>query len=36
MIGRRPIRSERAPASGETSIGVAKNGSRRSPVETGE
>ena len=36
MIGRRPIRSESAPASGETIIGVAKNGSRRSPVPSGE
>ena len=36
MIGRRPIRSDRAPASGETNIGVAKNGSRRSPVPSGE
>ncbi len=36
MIGRRPIRSESAPAIGETSIGVPKKGSSRSPVETGE
>ena len=36
MIGRRPMRSESAPASGEMNIGVAKNGSSRSPVATGE
>ena len=36
MIGRRPIRSESAPARGETIIGVPKNGSSRNPVETGE
>ena len=36
MIGRRPMRSEIAPANGETSIGVAKNGSSRSPAEIGE
>ena len=36
ITGRRPMRSETAPATGETSIGVAKNGSRRTPVETGE
>lgn len=36
ITGRRPMRSETAPASGETSIGVAKNGSRRAPAATGE
>ncbi len=36
MIGRRPILSESAPASGETIIGVPKKGSSRNPVETGE
>ena len=36
MIGLRPIRSETAPANGEMSIGVAKNGSSRSPAEIGE
>jgi hypothetical protein len=36
MTGRRPTRSETAPAIGEMSIGVAKKGSRRTPAETGE
>ena len=36
MIGLRPIRSEIAPAQGEMIIGVAKNGSSRSPAEIGE
>jgi len=36
MIGRRPIRSDSAPANGETTIGVPKNGKSRSPVEIGE
>lgn len=35
-MGRRPIRSDSAPAIGETIIGVAKNGSSRTPVEIGE
>ena len=35
-IGLRPILSEIAPANGEMTIGVAKNGSSRSPVEIGE
>src|SRR6185312_12288785 len=36
MTGRRPTRSETTPAIGEINIGVAKNGSRRTPAETGE
>ena len=36
MTGRRPMRSESAPASGEMNIGVAKNGSSRTPAQTGE
>jgi hypothetical protein len=36
MTGRRPMRSETAPAIGEMNIGVAKKGSRRTPAETGE
>ena len=36
MIGRRPIRSESAPASGETTIGVPKNGRSRRPAAIGE
>ena len=36
ITGRRPILSDRAPANGEMTIGVAKKGSRRRPVDTGE
>jgi hypothetical protein len=36
MTGRRPTRSEMAPAIGAMSIGVPKKGSRRRPAETGE
>jgi hypothetical protein len=36
MTGRRPMRSETAPAMGEMTMGVAKKGSRRTPAETGE
>jgi len=36
MTGRRPMRSETAPAIGEMNMGVAKKGSSRTPAETGE
>lgn len=36
MIRPRPTRSDSAPASGETIIGVVKNGSSRNPVPSGE
>jgi len=36
ITGRRPMRSETAPAIGEMNIGVAKKGSSRTPAETGE
>jgi hypothetical protein len=36
MTGRRPMRSETAPAIGEMNIGVARKGSRRTLAETGE
>jgi hypothetical protein len=36
MTGRRPVLSDRAPASGEMIIGMPKNGSSRRPVDTGE
>ena len=36
MIGRRPMRSDSAPARGDTIIGVAKKGSSRRPVPIGE
>ena len=36
MTGRRPMRSEMAPAIGEITIGVAKKGSKRTPAQTGE
>jgi hypothetical protein len=36
ITGRRPTRSETAPATGEMSIGVAKKGSSRTPAATGE
>ena len=35
MTGRRPMRSETRPAMGEMTMGVAKNGSSRTPEETG-
>ncbi len=36
ITDRRPIRSDSAPATGEISIGVTSQGSRRSPVTSGE
>ena len=35
MTGRRPMRSETRPAIGEITMGVAKNGSSRTPEEIG-
>ena len=36
ITGRRPVLSDRAPASGEMIIGIPKKGSSRRPVDTGE